>query len=116
MKEYIIFVGLTRKLPLDQYEQAEIQLGLTVKVEADKPPKLTKDELKKLDEAQAEMTGILKVRSEHEQGVIVADWLERGKLKDLRTKYEEEKAAELALEASKEMKKGKSLLGPPPED
>lgn len=111
MKEYIVFVGLTRKLPLDQYEQAEIQLGLTVKVEADKPPKLSAAELKALDECQAEMTGILKVRSEHEQGIIVADWLERGKLKDLRTAYEEEKA----VEAAKEVKKGKSLLGPPPE-
>jgi len=115
MKEYTVFVGLTRKLPLDQYEQAEIQLGLTVKVEAEKPPKLSAKELKALDEAQAEMTGILKVRSEHEQGVIVADWLERGKLKDLRAKFEEEKAAEAAKEAAKE-KKGKSLLGPPPED
>lgn len=114
MTEYTIHVGMTHKTPLDQYENIDIMVNMTVKMEADKPPKLTGKELKAMDEIQAEMTVVLVQRVQGEGDAIIARWLERGKLKDLRDNYQKEKAAELAKEAK--TKKGVSLLGPPPED
>ena len=68
-----------------------------------------------MDKIQAEMTMVIVQRVKGEGDAIICRWLERGKLKEMRDKYQKEKIAELAAEAAKE-KKGKSLLGPPPED
>lgn len=113
--EYTIHVGMTHKTPLDQYENIDIMVNMTVKVESDTVPKLSKKDLKAMDDIQAEMTVVLVQRVQGEGDAIIARWLERGKLKELRDNYQKEKMAELASEAAK-AKKGVSLLGPPPED
>ena len=113
MTEYTIHVGMTHKTPLDQYENIDISVNMTVKVESDTLPKLSSKELKAMDAIQAEMTTVIVQRVKGEGDLIIARWLERGKLKELRAKYEEEQAAAMAKEAKK---KGVSLLGPPPEE
>lgn len=113
MTEYTIHVGMTHKTPLDQYENIDISVNMTVKVESDTLPKLSSKELKAMDDIQAEMTTVIVQRVKGEGDLIIARWLERGKLKELRAKYEEEQAAAMAKEAKK---KGVSLLGPPPEE
>lgn len=110
--EYTIHVGMSHKTPLDQYENIDIMVNMTVKVEADKPPKLSAKDLKAMDKIQAEMTTVIVQRVKGEGDAIICRWLERGKLKDMRDKYQAEEKAKL----TKEKKTGTSLLGPPPEE
>jgi len=113
MTEYTIHVGMTHKTPLDQYENVDILVNMTVRMESDTLPKLSKKELKAMDDIQAEMTGVIVQRVTGEGDMIITRWLERGKLKEMRDKYQAEQIAELAKEAKA---KGKSLLGSPPEE
>lgn len=109
-KRVTIHAGITHKIPLDQYENYELMFNISMEFNNGQVG-ATEQDLKEVDELQAQLTGLLVARVGGEEERVIKEWLERGKLKDLRDTHDTAKAAEKNVEAEAEAKKGKSLLG-----